>query len=202
MGSHYSTVIIGGNNGWSGFNFLSNTLYSNIHFKDLFIYCIRLLCLHVWLCTMCVPGGEGVQKLLRSPWDCSYRRLQAIMRVLGIKPRSLRGADGALTTESSLQSFKTQFFDVKTFWIWNSSWKEYFYLSRHFKHSYMAVDTIQGLAVFTALSPGLETTSQCPCRAAPTRCISSSKGVPHPLLPPNRQLYTWIISFHSHFSWS
>lgn len=120
----------------------------------------------------------------------------------GNKTQILERSRRCKSTESSLQSFKTQFFDVKTFWIWNSSWKEYFYLSRHFKHSYMAVDTIQGLAVFTALSPGLETTSQCPCRAAPTRCISSSKGVPHPLLPPNRQLYTWIISFHSHFSWS
>jgi hypothetical protein len=58
---------------------------------------------------------KKTRRVHQIPWYWSYRWLEAIMWVLGIKPRSLRGAGNALTIKSSLQPFKMQFFNVKTF---------------------------------------------------------------------------------------
>lgn len=53
--------------------------------------------LHLCLCTACVPGAHGGRERAWDSLELRYRWLQAIMWVLGIKPRSFTKATSALS---------------------------------------------------------------------------------------------------------
>lgn len=75
----------------------------NTFLKDLFSVMWMVLCLHVYLCTICVP--VEARRRLQNPQHRSYRLSQATVLVLGTESRTSRRAASALTTEPSLQLY-------------------------------------------------------------------------------------------------
>lgn len=93
----------------TGWNLLSQLAWNNQHkrnktgkeawidcfrlkrvcFKPL-ISCIRVFCLHVSLCTMCVLGVNRSQKSMSYALELKLQELWAAMLMLGIKHRSFR----------------------------------------------------------------------------------------------------------------
>lgn len=67
------------------------------------------VCLHVYMCTTCVPSSQGNDKRVLSPWRWSYKQLGITRGVLGTKRMSYARAKTLLTVTVSFQSHKTIF---------------------------------------------------------------------------------------------
>lgn len=79
--------------------------YLVFHF-GIFVLCVYAFCLLGCMCTTCLPGTHGGQKMLP---DCQELQIIAIVWVLEIKPGSSAKATSTLTTEPIFQLLKLLF---------------------------------------------------------------------------------------------
>lgn len=80
--------------------------------SDRLLYLYRLSCLHVPLCTVCVPGAVRNQKRTRIDRNWNNRSLGRAISMLSSKPGSLEDQPVFLTVEPSLSLKNTSFMNL------------------------------------------------------------------------------------------